>query len=177
MTRKPGDKATPLRLDEGLYLENSRVLLPWRMPWSELKKIGRPEVYDRPKARGYSEIVWRKRTCLGGLRCTVEAEIFYVSRGWSNWDKTLRDLDIIIHQPKHARDQFRRAEQHLRRVLGKPTVKKTITDGYNTFPRAAWCFPNVQITLSISERFVEQFSFVISWTGKKVPSRPRPSSS
>ena len=153
----------PFRLDEGLYLENTKVLLPWRTPWKALKKIGRPGVYDRPRARGYSEIVWRNRTCLGGLKCTVEAEIFYVDAKGPNGDKTLRNLDIILSEPRDARDQFRAAEKHLRRVLGKPTVKKMVSDGYNKYPYSEWSLPNATITLAIGERFVEYFVFTIAW--------------
>jgi len=65
--KDPSDKTAPFRLDERLYPENTRVLLPWGTPWN-------------------------------------------------NW--------------------------------------------------AEWCFPKIQVIRSISERFVEQFSFVISWRGK-----------
>ena len=34
MMKGPSDRTTPLRLDEGLYPENSRILLPWRTPWN-----------------------------------------------------------------------------------------------------------------------------------------------
>jgi hypothetical protein len=62
--------ALPFRTDDGLFLEDTDLLIPWGAPLEPESTPGNPEVLENEHAWTF---VWRSRQALGGLRGDVVA--------------------------------------------------------------------------------------------------------
>src|SRR5574341_1193106 len=110
------------QLDKGLWLEDSHVLLPWDARGEELRRIGQPIVSEQSDRL---LLVWKECTCLGGLRCQVEAHLYYSQqRNEFNSVRALKQLTLtpLDAREEGVRSQYDNAKQHLIERLGEPTT-------------------------------------------------------
>src|SRR5262245_41049342 len=63
-------RPVPCRLDEGVALEDSGLLIGWGTPVTGLVTFELPAVTRHPNS---VHIYWRGRRCLGGLPCDIGA--------------------------------------------------------------------------------------------------------
>jgi len=135
----------PYRLDSGIHLERSQLLLPWGTSVESLCSIGSPEVYRHPSATNVS---WKDELVLGGLPVQIDAmsasgpNVFYL-RGRSAHSAQSEYTDLLAN---------------LSSRLGEPH-SSIIDSGY---PWTKWVWGDIRVSLRIAERFTEYVALMVS---------------
>lgn len=148
----PDSGPLPWRLDEGLLLEDSGVLLRWGTPFDALRDLGHPQVRENASGVG---LQWYDRRILGGL----EVDIFtHCSSTHDNPRLHLFGLPELnwVHVdllqsdgwPSTALQHLRRLHDRLRRQLGSAKFAAT-PDWYSIgrMPSMTWERPPTRLTL------------------------------
>ena len=150
----------PFQLDQGVFLEDNGLLIPWLTPKDTLATIGSPEMH--PGEIGETQLLWRSTVVLGGLPCTLSTRLRTIDNPlrnkskshWANSDK-LRYMDFTrlpLDEFPDERVEFEATKAHLLPFLGNPTHSHF---GPNDAPRLKWCFPEFSILHAIEDRFTE----------------------
>ncbi len=109
------------QLESGIYLENTRTLVPWATEIGSLPRFGSP-VVTRKSNGVWTE--WRGCRCLGGLVCKVEACQLFEPAQPSAYHIFLPEFHwaMLTLGPKGhlTRDLLRRTLRHLEGHLGAP---------------------------------------------------------
>lgn len=122
-TGAPGE--LPWKLDRGLYLEDCALLLPWGIPFEELRALGGAEVLERETS---AHLSWRAHRALGGLpvhahACRIHEEpnprAYHIHLPELHW--IALDLLEVHADPAAAHRQLRRLHDHLAAALGPAT--------------------------------------------------------
>ncbi|MBI2899960.1 MAG: hypothetical protein HYY17_07230 [Planctomycetes bacterium] len=91
----------------GLRLEDEDVLLPWNATFRDLRALASP-------LRDGRALIWRRRTCLGGLKANVVA--------WLSKGRAVRfTLGPVRPRGVTEEESSRKMAAHFRRLWGKPT--------------------------------------------------------
>jgi hypothetical protein len=145
-------RSVPCRLDEGVALEDSGLLIRWGTPITELVEFESPAVTRHPNS---IHLRWRGRTCLGGLPCDVRAtricetpnprayHIYLAEFHWASlevrvaWSESYAEVE----------QGFRQVFLHLERELGPPTF--SYPEYERRLPAIFWELPRVQVGYSL----------------------------
>jgi len=156
--------ALPFRLDEGIYLEDIQVLIPWGTPREQLREIASPEVHaSSPGRRAYT---WREHRCLGGQKSILQA-VFHDVAVYQHeifQDRIFKHMAVYpvafmdVFSPRISYDKTR---AYLVDVLGTPTC----SIDYRTFggyPSTRWEYDAIKVELFIYDKNGDVFHLGIS---------------
>ncbi len=145
-TRPAIPRPAPLRLDEGVMLEPDDILIPWGATTDDITKYGSPTLLglDRSTFSYSRRLAWEERRCLGGLRCTLTAELSAYFTGKK--PDTLRSiwihaLGFDIRTNAHVYHEYRTVQEHLEQVLGAPDDATPVWG----LPYATWYYASVDV--------------------------------
>ena len=128
----------PFRLEEGIYFEDSQLLLPWGAPLEFLELVDNPLVTS-------DQLRWPAKQCFGGHRLPVE-----VLR--NQYFNTQGILEVVFFERNSADPWgvFTTYSALFSQALGPPSQVQD--DGYGR-PIHTWLFGKVAISVGVGERF------------------------
>jgi hypothetical protein len=141
--------SAPLQLDKGLLIENKGILLPWLTSADDLPNYGSPRDISESGRRSF---YWDDCTCLGGLKCGLEAP-FDRERNGLNGGGALQLVFVSLgYWPGvEVDEQFRQIYAMLKVSLGEPT--EYYEDyAHHGVPLATWQFSGVEVVHMIFDR-------------------------
>lgn len=142
--------ADPFKLDEGLWLQDRELVLPWLLPRRELMKLGQPTI-NTDQAHAF--LSWEGR----GLNLDG-AFLTHLSDGGRHGGPAWYYADRLAYanfwwsaQPQDPRATYSALVSHLVLALGpgRPYV-----DG-GGYPLTEWVLSNCDVTVFIGERMME----------------------
>lgn len=159
--------ASPFRLDEGIFLEDSGILLAWGETPDRLTRLGKPKAlsddFDHvlPQKQGKRlRLVWESRTFFGGLTGVVAAQFWSFSRARPGLDdqtclhEVLIGVDGLPLDPKKGWTQFLRLMSE-RLGPAKEAKRGPIASS------ASWSFAGTAIHASPADRVAETLQFFV----------------
>ncbi|OPZ82999.1 MAG: hypothetical protein BWY76_02491 [bacterium ADurb.Bin429] len=156
--------ALPFRLDEGIFLEDIQVLIPWGTPREQLREIAAPEVHVSSPGRVL--YAWRDHHCLGGQKSILQAEFHDVAvYGQEIYqDRIFKYMAVYpvafldVDNPRKTYDETR---AYLIDILGAPTcsIDYRASRGY---PSTRWEYDAIKVELFIYDKNGDVFHLGIS---------------
>jgi hypothetical protein len=140
--------STRSSLRDGVLLEDSGIMLPWRTPWSMLCSIANPTVWEGETGLD-ATLQWSDRDCLGGIRCTLwcRKAVFDFNHFFQEVDL---DLPLVsAHSHAEAVGYFHQAVEMLKRTLGTPDVYEAPAE-LQTAGIAEWQVSSVVVCHSLT---------------------------
>lgn len=129
----------PFDLENGLFLEKSKTLLPWGSPVEKLTSLASPEIFRHPST---TNISWNSENVFGGLPVKVDMQ-------------GAAGQNVFYLQPTHsalsAEEEYEELLAALSNRLGKP--HSTITDA--GYPWSRWTWGCIEVSLRIDQRFLK----------------------
>ena len=150
-------------LDNGLYLEESAVVIPWGATAKGASAVGSPRVLEHyPRF----DIVWGPEAVLGGMEASIHAVLHGSQR--------LRELQIQpswTTEPYVLKAHYEYVRDHLTRVLGAPRVSSAVH--WESMPSYTWDGDgDFEVRLFLFDRFGEQLMLRVTHKGK-LPKRSK----
>ena len=134
-------------LAEGLYLENSKVLIPWFKNLNEIAGLGGEKIQKHEK---FTQLFWPDEKVFGGLSVSVQA---------------YNNKNGIFHLTYKPENEFKSAEVELSAIFeilkdrfGNPNVQGVEEE----HPFYRWQAEKICINLTIAERFMYYVSLSVS---------------
>ncbi|MFS4469792.1 hypothetical protein [Maribacter sp. 2210JD10-5] len=127
-------------LNKGLFLEISNQLLPWKTPFSELKKLGNPELIKHSEQR--TDLIWKDENILNGLKVNL---VVMKWAGIGGFKKKLTQAFSYISDK-----EFEETKTKLDSELGQKGKFKKINELEHKY---YWNLKQCKIELSERERF------------------------
>ncbi len=149
----------PYKLSEGIFLENTGVLIPWNASLMDLKKIGKPKIQ---KDADSLTLYWQKEHLwLGGLTTYFNTTFFdskYALRlsndKYTNHNLSLEFINFSTPDAgKSPRTEFERVKEHITNRLGQATAD--YKDKNLGLPLVEWHIQGILIVFMVFERFGE----------------------
>ena len=134
------------KIDQGLWLEKEKTLIPWGTTKNELHKIGNPEM---PSDLSYH---WKDQHVFGieGINISVTFDQYE--------NKDTVKFFRFMQTNGNVNDAYNSIKAHLLQNFGEPVSDKK--DDYN-YPNTIWSLNDFEIVLGIAERFIEYLVFVL----------------
>ncbi len=128
----------PLQLDEGLFFEDEKVLLKWETPISSLSNFLNPEIIIHSVSKHF---IWKNKTCLGGLKCEINAlQIFEVPNPRA-FHIYLDNLHYISLKIKTNKDDLKSSETDFKTIYDK--LVKNFGDASFCYPKYSFGLPAI----------------------------------
>ncbi len=156
--QKPAKSASkfeaPFELSHGIYLEKSKVLLPWDASFDLMVRLADPVINAYPSE---SFLTWQNDIILGDFKANVMRRS---SQHSHNFFEITPLFDI---EPEGVRQAYCLTRAKLVELLGEPHRKSEEVDlREESIPSLVWEYDRISICLGIGERFVEYLSFTIN---------------
>ncbi len=144
----------PCQLDQGIYLEDIDVLIPWGITKADLVHYGDPEV------RTFDWMfTWSDHVCFGGIPCTINA-VFH--KGYIGLAENRVSLHHVSVNPKlevvYSHTGFDEIRKYLLRVLPAPSIDKAQNE-LSLKPIIIWDFPSVRVRVDVADIWNEDLCF------------------
>jgi len=137
----------PYQLENGLFLEEAGVLLPWFKSLNQITKRGGKPLPIKGKT---TQLYWESEKVFGGLNVAVQA----MERGSGMFFLNLKS-DLLFSS---AKEEYFAISIILEKLFGHPH-SEGITEGY---PWKRWFYGNVCVSLALAERYVDYVAFSVS---------------
>jgi len=149
----------PHRLSEGIFFEDTGILLPWKKSLKDLRKIGKPKIRketDKVHLYWQEEHLW-----LDGLRSNFNTTFFdsnyaidLAKNEHINQNLSMELINFSTSDgAKSPRQEFERVKTHMIGVFGQPTF---YSDDYKFgLPLAEWHIQEILLAFMVFERFGE----------------------
>jgi hypothetical protein len=140
----------PHRLDEGIVLESTGVLIPWGTRIADLAHFESATIQERERS---VHLTWRDQLCLGGLRCDAGAVRIFERPNPRAYHIYLEEFHFASLEIQSLTDgldiatEFKRIFQHLERQLGTPTFSYPKYE--SQLPAIFWEYPGLLIGYSV----------------------------
>ncbi|HZK79702.1 MAG TPA: hypothetical protein VFC46_01515 [Humisphaera sp.] len=139
----------PYRIDEGVFLEDVKILLPWSATVDELATLA--DARRLPENDPHA-VAWGAHKCFGGLTIIPTRGCDSASR-FSDAQTFLLRLPDFEHGT--AREMWEPELTYLSCAFGAPYKIEEVCEGFESFPHATWYFGAVRLTHIVQRRFVE----------------------
>lgn len=143
-----------LDLNKGLYLENSKVLIPWGIKKNDAWSLGSPSEWTDGDD---SRITWKNVIVLNGIKADILT--------WFPKNKSIL-TSVNVMPPERVRDNISERKwsikiaKHLNREIGLPIdykARKKNIDREIGIPMFVWKHGKVKLSQMCDLRFVEGF--------------------
>jgi hypothetical protein len=154
----------PYRLDQGIYIENANVLLPWLCVSSTVRMYLGLENYRTDKRT----LVWEGHRILGGIPVGLHCKFVRLEHEEETEPRRLRYAQFfpdLKQLGEDAQQVFALIRQHLSRQLGTPSIS---SDGGVLYPFAEWEWDKFAVTLKLTGREPNQVCVGELWK-KPIP--------
>jgi hypothetical protein len=149
----------PYRLSDGIFFEDTGILLPWNASLKDLRKIGKPKIR---KEADKTHLYWQEEHLwLDGLRAYFNTTFFdsKYAIGLARSEHINQNLSMGLINfstsdgAKSPRLEFERVKAHLMRTLGQPTF---FAEDYKFgLPLVEWHIQEILLVFMVFERFGE----------------------
>jgi hypothetical protein len=137
----------PYQLEEGLFLENSEILLPWFRSLNQISKRGGKPLPEKGKT---TQLFWESENVFGGI-C---ASILAMEKGCGIFFLSPKNLGSF----NSAQEEYKALSAALNKRFGEPH-KLGEDEGY---PWQRWVWGEVCVNLAIGERFMDYVALSVS---------------